>query len=105
MIAMLAVAGIALPGSILKVAKTENYTAGQHIDYAGALLWVVPIATAILVFFQIYVPIGSGTLLNVNLADPLAILGGVLFVLMHWQMRELPQWRYRMRRSSPQVSF
>ena len=94
-IAMLAVAGIALPGSILNVAKAENYTASQHLDYARALVWVVPIATAILVFFQIYVPIGSGTLLNVNLADPIAILGGALFVLMHWQKRELPQWRYR----------
>ncbi len=95
MIAMLAVAGVALPGSILNVAKTEKYAASQHLDYARALVWVVPIAAAILVFFQIYVPIGSGTLLNVNLADPLAILGGALFVLMHWQKRELPQWRYQ----------
>jgi hypothetical protein len=95
MLAMVTVAAIALPGSILNVTKTENYAASQHIDYARGLVWVVPIATAILVFFQVYVPIGSGTLLNVNLADPLAILGGVLFVLMHWQKRQLPQWRYR----------
>lgn len=95
MLAMVAVVATALPGFIFNVAKTENYTTSQHIDYARALLWVVPIAVATLVFFQIYVPIGSGTLLNVNLADPLAILGGALFVLTYWQKHELPQWRYR----------
>jgi hypothetical protein len=95
MLAMIAVAGIALPAFMRNVVKTENYAPSQQIDYARALVWAVPIAVAVLVFFQIYVPIGSGTLLNVNLADPLAILGGVLFVLMCWQERKLPQWRYR----------
>jgi uncharacterized membrane protein YbhN (UPF0104 family) len=95
MLAMVAVAGIALPGFMRNVVKTENYTTSPQIDYARALVWAVPIAVAVLVFFQIYVPIASGTLLNVNLADPLAILGGVLFVLMCWQERKLPQWRYR----------
>jgi hypothetical protein len=95
MLSMFALVGVALPGSIRAAAVPKEHAAGPQIDYSRALLWIVPIAAAILVFFQIYVPIGSGTLLNVNLADPLAILGGALFVLMHWQKHELPQWRYR----------
>jgi len=64
------------------------------IDYAKALGWVVPLAAAVFVLFQIYVPVGSG-LLNVNLADPVAILGGSLFVLHAMSNRRLPQWRAR----------
>jgi hypothetical protein len=45
-----------------------------------------------LVLFQIYVPIQSG-LLNANLADPLAMLGGSLFILMSARLGQLPRWR------------
>jgi hypothetical protein len=38
------------------------------------------------------VPLASGRL-NVNLADPLAIIGGVLFVAGAIRMRRLPTWR------------
>jgi uncharacterized membrane protein YbhN (UPF0104 family) len=95
MISMFVLAGVAFPGSMRRIAATEDRTAGTQIDFLRALVWAVPIGVAILVFFQIYVPLGSGTLLNVNLADPLAILGGVLFVLAYVQDRKLPQWRYR----------
>jgi len=53
---------------------------------------VLPVAAATLVLFQIYVPIQSG-LLNVNLADPVAMLGGVLFILTCARAGRLPQWR------------
>ena len=64
----------------------------QSIDYYRALEWVLPLGAATLVLFQIYVPVQSG-LLNVNLADPLAILGGVLFVLVSVRDRQWPPWR------------
>ena len=93
MLAMGVAAAISLPASMGAKQRTEaDYT--ESIDYYSVLTWVLPIGVATLVFFQIYIPIG-GTLLNVNLADPLAILGGVLFVLKHVQKRHLPTWRYR----------
>ncbi|MGH6677375.1 MAG: lysylphosphatidylglycerol synthase domain-containing protein [Bradyrhizobium sp.] len=95
MLTLVTLAGFSLPGFIRRPAETSNRMVGKRIDFERALVWVVPLAVATLVFFQIYVPIGSGTLLNVNLADPLAILGGVLFVLMALRERKLPQWRYR----------
>ncbi len=64
------------------------------LDYEMALVCSLPIAAATLVLFQIYVPISSGTLLNVNLADPVAILGGALFVLKAVRERSLPRWRF-----------
>ncbi|MBX6327003.1 MAG: flippase-like domain-containing protein [Pseudolabrys sp.] len=66
---------------------------GPKIDYARALAAVVPLATMTLVLFQIYVPIRS-SLLNVNLADPLAVLGGVLFVLGAVRSGHWPRWRF-----------
>jgi len=63
-------------------------------DYEAALIWSLPIAAAMLVLFQIYVPISSGTLLNVNLADPVAMLGGALFVLKAVRESALPKWRF-----------
>jgi hypothetical protein len=63
----------------------------QTIDYYRVLEWVLPLGTATLVLFQIYVPVQSG-LLNVNLADPLALLGSVLFIIRYcWTAR--PMWR------------
>ncbi|WP_068016535.1 O-antigen ligase family protein [Rhodoplanes sp. Z2-YC6860] len=61
-------------------------------DYAQALAWCLPIAAAVSVLFQIYVPIGTG-LLNVNLADPIALLAGSLFLLQAITTRTLPRWR------------
>ncbi|HXF90148.1 MAG TPA: lysylphosphatidylglycerol synthase transmembrane domain-containing protein [Xanthobacteraceae bacterium] len=64
------------------------------VDYETVLVWCLPIAAAMLVLFQLYVPLASGTLLNVNLADPLAILGGALFVLKAVRTHSLPYWRF-----------
>jgi hypothetical protein len=62
-------------------------------DYTLLLDWIMPIAAATAVFFQIYVPAGSGAI-NVNLADPVALIGAALFCLRHvghgW-----PAWRVR----------
>jgi hypothetical protein len=61
-------------------------------DYVTMLAWALPIATATMVFFQLYVPVGRGVL-NVNLADPLAIVGGVLFLITLLSARRWPVWR------------
>jgi len=94
MLSMVVLSIVSVPASLRKNAATAPRAVSTHINYTRALQWVVPLAIATLVFFQIYIPIGSGTLLNVNLADPLAVLGGVLFVLMYVQERKLPEWRY-----------
>lgn len=62
-------------------------------DYGSLLAWTVPLLAATAVCFQIYVPLGGGTQLNVNLADPLAVLGGALFVIGCVAQRRWPTWR------------
>jgi hypothetical protein len=51
---------------------------------------LLPVLAALFVFFQVYLPTQSGTI-NVNLADPFAIVGGVMLLLAarHGAMR----WR------------
>jgi hypothetical protein len=93
MLAMAVIGLVSMP-TILGAGPAQDSQASRHrIDYSVALAWIIPLMVAVLVFFQIYLPIGGGTLLNVNLADPLAILGGVLFVIGCVQERRLPQWR------------
>lgn len=72
-----------------RIAEPQTVSA---IDYAQALAWCLPIVAAVCVLFQVYVPLGSGQL-NVNLADPVAMLAGALFVLHAVTLRQRPQWR------------
>jgi len=69
----------------------ERQTAGA-IDHAQALAWCLPVTAAVCVLFQIHIPVGAGQL-NVNLADPIALLAGALFVLHAVTRRQWPQWR------------
>lgn len=73
----------------LASAEVRNLT---YFDYERALAWTLPLLAAVFVLFQVYIPIGSG-LLNVNLADPIAILAGSLFVVNAIKDRRWPQWR------------
>ena len=57
--------------------------------HSAFLAWVIPVFVASAVFFQIYVPVGIGKL-NVNLADPVVLFGGALF-LRHLMSREIPR--------------
>ena len=91
MLAMGVTAAASLPGSTGQKQLVDAKNTGSF-DYYRALAWALPISVATLVLFQIYVPIQSG-LLNVNLADPIAILAGVLFILKAAQAGRLPQWR------------
>ena len=91
LLAMGILAAISLPDSNAKKQPVQT-RAITSVDYYHVLAWVLPIGAATLVLFQIYVPVQSG-LLNVNLADPLAVLGGVLFILMSVRLGHLPRWR------------
>ncbi|HEX5425727.1 MAG TPA: lysylphosphatidylglycerol synthase transmembrane domain-containing protein [Candidatus Acidoferrales bacterium] len=70
-----------------------NAQAAPKIDYLNTLMWALPVAAATLILFQIYIPMYSGTLLNVNLADPVAILGGSIFLLQTVTKPSISQWR------------
>jgi hypothetical protein len=59
--------------------------------HQGILSKTLPPLAATLVFFQILIPTGQ-TPLNANLADPVAILCGCLFLLAHARSRP-PIWR------------
>ncbi len=65
---------------------------GHSFDYMILLGWCLPLVASVFVLFQIYVPLGSG-LLNVNLADPVAMLGGALFIFIALQARHWPRWK------------
>ena len=65
----------------------------QQPDFATALAWLIPVATATAVFFQIHIPTAAGTKLNVNLADPFVVTAASLFVLGSIRTRTWPQWR------------
>jgi hypothetical protein len=96
---MAIIAAASLPGRAAagQASKAEDSriaapVPGPSIDYARALAWALPLAAATLVLFQIYVPMGSG-ILNVNLADPVALIAASLFILSAIVTRHMPQWR------------
>jgi uncharacterized membrane protein YbhN (UPF0104 family) len=62
------------------------------VDYSKGLGWVLALSSATLVFFQVYLPTDNG-LINVNLADPVAIVGGLSMVALYISRRKLPQLR------------
>ena len=53
---------------------------------------MIATGAAILVFFQVHVAV-SGIKVNVNLADPLIVTGGVAFAWSAFARRQWPQWR------------
>jgi hypothetical protein len=79
---------IAEPKPAAPVAQATSKTP----DYAAALDWLLPLAVATAVFFQIHIPTAGGKL-NVNLADPVVLAVAALFVLRHAAARAWPRWR------------
>lgn len=77
------------------VNKIEAPAASPHTDRLTArdllLPQIIPVVAAVLIFFQVNLPTRS-TLINVNLADPILILGGLISVFAMSQGR-FPQWR------------
>ena len=92
MLTMAVTAIFSLGGRISK--NQTNISTRVSIDYTRSLAFVLPLAAATFVLFQIFVPMPSGTLLNVNLADPIAILSASLFLLMTFRSGRLPKWRF-----------
>ncbi len=86
------IAILALPDSINEKRREVTKFASTSIDYSRALSWFLPLAAATFVLFQIYIPVSSG-LLNVNLADPIALVGGALFILRAIKQGRMPNWR------------
>lgn len=72
------------------VAARDAAAATEAGIHRAALEAVLPVLTATLVFFQVHIPTEASTL-NVNLADPIAIVAGVLAVLT--ARHHAPVWR------------
>lgn len=87
----LGVVGIA--AAILVVGKKPAAAprSAAGVDYGLLLDWIIPIAAATAVFFQVFIPVGRGQL-NVNLADPFVLVGAALFLLRQFSMG-WPAWR------------
>lgn len=65
---------------------------GARISIEHIAAWVLCFMVALFILFQVYIPIGN-TAINVNLADPFAILALSVILLDIWFHRELPKWR------------
>lgn len=64
----------------------------QTMKLDGIASWLLGMSVIVLVFFQVHVPL-RGTVLNLNLGDPLALLAFAAVSLTLVQARSLPQWR------------
>lgn len=69
--------------------ETTVQTGNVFSSWLGAL---VPVLMSIAIIFNLHFPTADGVL-NVNLADPLAIVGGALFVAYWLERGSLPRWR------------
>lgn len=90
---------VASPLTFGKKVERESVTIGRADmaanmvpDLEKAAAWMLGIATALAVFFQLHVELISGPL-NINLADPFAILCLATLVLHALIQRQLPHWR------------
>ena len=91
LLAVVAIAAFAvlLPRSKSHLPKATGAQRGMEIE--AGLKWAIPLMTATAVFFQLHLPVGNN-LINVNLADPLAILGGGIFA-MKYLVTKRAHWR------------
>lgn len=63
------------------------YASKAGRDLMRILCWVLPLIAATFVMIQIQVPFGKGAI-NANIGDPIAILGGILFILRYVQQSD-----------------
>ena len=89
---MAIVTAISVPALKNETAVQPDKSAAPKIDYTIALSWALPLAAATCVLFQVYIPLGS-SLLNVNLADPIALIAGALFIVVARQTGVRKLWR------------
>ncbi len=85
------IAGI---GFVLPV-HSRAHAPGQDIqdqpNLSGLVKLALPISAATAVFFQVFIPLGAAPV-NVNLADPVAILGAGVF-LLYYRLWARTEWR------------
>lgn len=62
------------------------------LEIEKAAAWILGLATAVTIFFQFRIALPSGVL-NLNLADPFAILALAAASLHAFMLKEPPQWR------------
>lgn len=64
----------------------------RGLDYERLAAWVISTGAAIFIFFQIHISLPGG-LININLADPFAILALAVVAVHCLSVKSLPQWR------------
>jgi hypothetical protein len=94
----IALCGVVLSNAMVAHSKrvsivTAAPTIAPKIDYDQALGWAVPICAAMAVFFQLHVPL-SADVININLADPIAVVGAGLFLAKRFRPEERPTWSF-----------
>jgi O-antigen ligase len=89
-----AVAILAAMAALARITPSTSVIAPPvtHHDVPSIIAWVVPILATIAVFFQVHLPLASSPI-NINVADPLAIVAAALFGIECIQKRRLPAWR------------
>lgn len=80
--------------SVMSNENSKKHTMPDGMDIEKISVWLLSIATAILVFFQIHVQVLGGVI-NINLADPFAILSLAAVSVYMISSRTLPVWRIR----------
>ena len=78
------------PDITRSVSMANAGSGGFEIEKAA--VWIIVTAAAVLIFFQVHVPLAGG-IINVNLADPFAILALAATVAHAVSVRQLPHWR------------
>lgn len=80
-------------------ARTSNDVAGiarapAHVNLEKAAAWILSMAAALLIFFQVHIQLGDiNGIINLNLADPFALLTLAVVVAHGVSVRHAPQWR------------
>ncbi|WAJ35835.1 lysylphosphatidylglycerol synthase domain-containing protein [Pseudomonas sp. GOM7] len=75
-----------------KVGLSSMIRSSSVLGLEEIAVWILTLMVGGLIFFQVHVQIGEGYL-NVNLADPFAVLIFSVVMLNLFLKRELPQWR------------
>lgn len=94
-LAMSLASSVFSPRSIALHREAELRSAKASAGITRGLSLLVPLLCAALIFFQVHIPLAGGAV-NVNLADPLAIGGGFIFLSRYLRMADRHDgWRVR----------
>ncbi|NWB91695.1 lysylphosphatidylglycerol synthase domain-containing protein [Pseudomonas agarici] len=79
-------------GSNVRSESINSYrTTDSNINIESAAAWILCFSVSLLILFQVHVTVGSSTI-NVNLADPFAVLALSVVLLNSFFKRRLPLW-------------